>query len=289
MSKDPFEELFGPLADDAGDAASGGLGASETPTEPLPAPRVQGPPPGTGAPVPGIRRGQGNPAPAPVPAVTAATTPMPARQRLAHEQAERVHTAQFPSSKRGGAERSGKTPTKLPWIIVGAVAIVAIIASIVVVNAVRGNDTPPVAGSETNTTAPTTEQPETTPGTETPVAPPTEKPEPETKPTDEAPKVEVGPTITLGIEAWGATSELSGRMGPTSYNIPDSVNLQLSSELLDSFPASCEAMRTEWGATRLDNGTFQVRKPAESCAEAPELYDTVWGLVAAWVDSIKPL
>lgn len=280
MSRDPFEELFGPLADDAGDGAGdGNTGAgsgrgSDAPTAPLPAA-----PPAAPAPVPGVRRGQGRQTPNTVAAGAAATAPVPARQRLAHEQAERVHTAQEQSPGNRGA-----TSSRLPWIIVGAVAIIAIIVSIVVVNVARGSDNAPEANTNTTTTEPEATQPETP--EPTPTTP--EKPAPEEKPKDEVPSVEVGPTNVMLIGPWNATSQLSQRFGSASFVIPDNVNLELSSGLLDSFPESCKAMRTAWGATRLDDGTYQVRKPAESCAEAPELYDTVWGLTAAWVDTIKP-
>lgn len=271
MSKDPFEELFGPLSDDAGNGDTGVESArgSETPTAPLPTPRAA-------EPVPGVRRGLGGGTPSQAPAAAVETTPVPARQRLAHEQAERVHTAQKPTSSRGST-----TSTRLPWIIVGAVAIVAIIVSIVVVNVARGSESAPEATTNTTTTEPETTQPE--PETTTP-----EAPKPVEKPKDQAPSVEVGPTVTMQIVPWTVTSELSQRFGQTSFNIPDGVNLELTSELLNSFPESCAAMRTAWGATKLEDGTFQVRKPAEGCAEAPELYDTVWGLVAAWVDTIQP-
>lgn len=276
MSRDPFEELFGPLSDDAGNGDTGAESArgSETPTAPLPTPRAD-------APVPGVRRRQGGQEPNLVPAVTAATAPVPARKRLAHEQAERVHTAQQPASSRGNV-----TSSRLPWIIVGAVAVIAIVVSIVVVNIARGTESAPEANTNT-TTEPTTPQPEPESDTPSPTTP--ETPKPEERPKDEAPSVEVGPTDVMLIGPWNATSQLSQRFGPARFEIPDNVNLQLSSGLLDSFPESCAAMRTAWGATRLDDGTFQVRKPAESCAEAPELYDTVWGLVTAWVETIKPV
>ena len=203
---------------------------------------------------------------------------MPARQRLAHEQAERVHTAQTPAAKKKIA---------MPWIVVGAVAVIAIILSIVVVNIVRGADSAPQAtppSSETTETAPQT--PETAPETEQPPAEP--EPEPEPEKTDEAPQVDVGGTNPMPIGPWNSTSEISTRFGMVYYAVPDNVNLELTSDLLNSFPEECAAMRTAWGATRLDDGTIQIRKPAESCAAAPELYNEVWGLVAAWIDTIQP-
>lgn len=274
MSKDPFEELFGPLSDDAGssDTGNGSARGSETPTAPLPAARPTDP-------VPGVRRGQGGSTPAPAPAVTAATSPVPARQRLAHEQAERVHTSQQTSPGR-----SGTTSTRMPWIVVAAVAIIAIVVSIVVVNMSRGADDAPEATTNSSTSEESTAEPDTdSPSTSTP-----ERPEPEKKPADEVPTVEVGPTYPLQVPQWGFTSEISQRFGSTSYLLLDDTQLQLTSDLLNSFPEECAAMREAWGATKLADGSYEVRKPADACAAAPELYDTVWGLTAAWIDTIKP-
>jgi len=39
--------------------------------------------------------------------------------------------------------------------------------------------------------------------------------------------------------------------------------------------------------TRAADGTFTVLRPEQSCAAAPELYDEVWGLVAAMAESAK--
>lgn len=279
MSRDPFEELFGPLGDDVNDT-EGAVQGNDAPTAPLPTtrPAITGVG-GQRGDVDGIRRRQGSQIgqpTAPIEPVVAA--PMSARQPLAREQAERVMAAQAAPERR---DRRKITP----WLVVGIVAVAAIVGSISVVNAVRGGDT-----EAADTTAETA--PSATPKPQTPVVPetptePEEKPEPEKKPSDEAPKVEVGPTNVLPIEAWSATSQLSARLGSTSYSIPDNVNLELTSDLLGSFPAGCGFAANAWGATRLDDGSFAVRKPAAICTEAPELYDEVWGLVAAWVDTIK--
>lgn len=274
MSRDPFEELFGPLADDTDNDMTGAGAANDAPTAPLPTSQPA-------APVPGVRRGQGTPNVEPAPP----TAPLPARQRLAQEQAERVQTPQRPAPQ----EREAKSSVRaLPWIIVGAVAVIAIIVSIVVVNAVRGNDSDPEASPDTSTSEEAPAPTEPTPGDSGETQPETQ-PEvnPETKPANEAPDVEVGPTYEMQIGPWGVTSELSQRFGAASFAIPDGVNLQLSTDLLNSFPDACSDMRAGWGATKLDDGSYEVLKPAESCAAAPELYETVWGLVDAWVETIK--
>ncbi len=222
---------------------------------------------------------------------------MSARERLAYEQAERVRTAQLIASPRAGAndgpakgrptdDRSGddRAASAKPWIVVGIVAVLALIASILIVTTARTGTQDPEPGS-----APTTQEQTTT--TSPTTSEPGETQEPETEEPDEnrVPSVEVGPTTELRIEAWGATSQLSTKFGMTSYTIPDNVNLVLSSPLIDQLPPSCAAMRDQWGATRLENGTFTVRKPAERCEAAPELYDELWGLTAAFVESIAPM
>lgn len=225
MSKDPLEELFGPISEDP--------------------------------------------------------QPVPARERLSYEQSERVHTAklQTADSDRGAGAK--------PWIIVGIVAVVAIVLSIVVVNLVRGDgaDPEPTASTAPSTSAtktPTT----TTPGkTETPE----ETKAPETPAADQVPKVAVGDTSPLPITQWGATSQLSQKFGSAFYNIDGDDRLVLTSPLIDSLPMSCEAMRSQWGAIRVEGGKFEIAKPAERCAETPELYDELWGLTDAFVKSIEPL
>ena len=224
MSKDPFEELFGP--------------AEEEPQ------------------------------------------PVPARERLAYEQAERVRTAQL-ATKPLQTNRGSRGK---PWIIVGLVAVLAIVGSIVVVNMARGGDDTTATPSATaaTTTEPTTASP-TTPATTEPEE--TEDPTPDA---DKVPSVEVGDVNELPIGPWNAMSYHSKKLGSTTFAIPDNVNLTLTSDLLNSFPEECADMRQAWGATLLENGSYEVRKPATQCTAAPELYDEVWGLVAAWVETIKP-
>ena len=50
-----------------------------------------------------------------------------------------------------------------------------------------------------------------------------------------------------------------------------------------------EAMRTGFGITKKADGSYVVLRPNERCAEAPELFDEVWGLTAAIIPTIKPL
>lgn len=204
--------------------------------------------------------------------------PVPARERLAYEQAERVRTAQLvtkPVSTNRGSQAK-------PWIIVGLVAVLALVGSIMVVNMARGGDD---TAAKPTTSAPQ----ETTSTSSTPSDTPKPEKTDEPKPDENTvPSVEVGATNRLPIGPWNATSELSQKLGSTTFNIPDGVNLTLTSDLLNSFPEECADMRQAWGATLLENGSYEIRKPATRCAAAPELYDEVWGLVAAWIETITP-
>ncbi|MBL3700601.1 hypothetical protein D3228_13275 [Leucobacter luti] len=215
--------------------------------------------------------------------------PVPARERLAYEQADRVRTAQFPAERGavGAAqdrERRAGGPNAKPWIVVGIVAVLAIVASIVVLNIARGQGEPETTAQPTATSSPTQSQ-TTAPQPSTPAPSETESPESDD---DEVPSVDVGETIPFPIGPWNATSQWPQRLGGASFNIGADDELRLTGDLFNSFPESCAAMRTAWGATKLPDGTFEVAKPATKCEAAPELYDEVWGLLDAWTKTIKP-
>lgn len=179
-----------------------------------------------------------------------------------------------------GGERGAKR--FIPWIIVGAGAVIALIVAVFVIGSLNGGG----AGPEP-TAAPTTTQ--GTPSEETPS--PSDDPD-ETRPTPTptapsttVPQVEVGPIMNMPITQWNVQADLSQKLGDTYYNITGE-NLVLTTSLIDSLPASCSK---EWGMTRLADGSFEVLKPAERCAAAPELYDELWGLMHAMVQTVRPL
>ncbi|MFC7766018.1 hypothetical protein [Leucobacter soli] len=179
-----------------------------------------------------------------------------------------------------GAEKEHRR--LLPWIIVAAVAIVAIVASVFIVQTFRGGgETPPPV------VQPTTETPSTTEPTE-PTAPEEEPSDPETPETgDAAPEVEVGSTYRMPITQWDVTVEVSNKLGSVYYMLDGERMILQDGALLPKFPSSCSEMREGFGLTRLADGTFEVLRPAERCAEATELYDEVWGLVAAMIPTIE--
>jgi len=239
----------------------------------------------------------------PVPSATPATTPLSAARPEAHSQTGIVenHTDDpfgadplpvpgvdgagddYERIEVVGAEKSHSK--MIPWIIVGAGAILAIILAIVVVFAVRGGSAEPTETAEPTTEAPaepTTEEPTAEPPAET-----SEPPAETTPPADEPPEVEVGKTGSFKIDSWGVQGEISAKFGWPSYTISNGTLTFEGGTLLPQFPDSCAAMRTGFGITKLDDGTFEVHRPAETCAEAPDFYNEVWGLTAAIVPTLK--
>ena len=168
-------------------------------------------------------------------------------------------------------------PYLIPWLIVAAVAIAAVIIAFVVVNNLRDDEPAP---SPTATADPAPTPTETGPTTD-----PTPKPTPTPEPDDGVPDVDVGETFTMPIEAWGTSAEVSHKFGTVFYTIP-AESLILSSPLINSLPEECADMRSQWGVTRIPDG-YEVLKPEERCEAAPELYDELWGLTAAMVDSME--
>lgn len=199
-------------------------------------------------------------------------------------------TAPFPGidddyekiSVTGGERRTSRF---VPWIIVGAGAVIALVVAILIVGSLSGGGSEPAP-----TAAPTTESQQTqpsTPGESDDPDDPGESTQPTRTPPTAVPEVEVGPTMNMPVAQWGIQVDLSQRLGLTvSYSIPDGVNLVLASSLIDSLPASCSK---EWGMTRVDDSTFEVYKPAERCEAAPALYDELWGLMDAMAKSARPL
>lgn len=191
--------------------------------------------------------------------------------------------AQEPDTHRrdaGRPEAPQRSPHLVPWIAVGIIAVLAIVASIVVVNLSRLGSADE-AGSA----------PPPPPAAASAPPPRTSAPKPSaTPPADTPPAADMGADpMPLSIEAWGVRADLSRKFGSTSYTIPDGTNLVFSSGLIDALPESCAAMRTGFGITRLPDGRYEVLRPDARCAAAPELYDEIWGQLAATVKTIRPL
>ncbi|MBO1900734.1 hypothetical protein J4H92_02075 [Leucobacter weissii] len=170
----------------------------------------------------------------------------------------------------------------MPWIVTGVGAAVVLVAAVLIVLAIRGNGADPAP-----TTAPTT--PPVTPTA--PAEDPTPEPEPEPDDdADEAPEVEVGQTGNFPIPDWGVNGQISEKFGWPQFRFEGADNetlILLGGTLLPQFPDSCAEMREGFGLTRDAEGEIEVHRPAETCAEAPELYNEVWGLVAATVPTFE--
>ena len=273
MSKDPLDELFGPLdGDDAEGDAPEIDSAAAAPTRahnpfPEPAPR---PAQATAAEL--------FPNAAPDPVSTPASPAAPGTTRSRDE----LPTKPVPANRK-------KSGAALPWIIIGAVAVLLLIGAFIFVNTMTGSDDPePVPTPE----APATEDPVPTPS-ETPSEEPTAEPEPTAT---EAPAVEVGETGTMEISYAGISVDFSYKLSNIQwfYQAGPPERVLIETGLMNSFPDSCAAMRSPvgqspWGIEKDPAGGWSVVRPEGTCAEDPALYDEVWGLMQALADSAKPL
>lgn len=184
-----------------------------------------------------------------------------------------------------------RSPHFIPWITVGAIAVVAIVVSIVLVTVFRGAPAP-----ETDT--PTTGQDESSEVSEAPtVQEPPAKEEPKVDDNSgapvvvgDAPKVDMGSNaVEVEIGPWKVKAKFAAKFGYFEFTVPEPNTLLLTSPWFDEFPDSCKDMRTQFGITKIDDNTYEVKRPAQTCAAAPELYDEVWGQIAATIKTFKPI
>lgn len=174
-----------------------------------------------------------------------------------------------------GSEARGRKA--LPWLIVGGGAVVAIIASIFVINGVRGTETPPPTDTPAVTSEPSPTEPSTTASPE-----PSEKPDP--KP-DVAPVVDPGSTYDLSISQWGLTVPRSDAFGgSTPYTLFDNDSRAMFTlPLAESLSGTCDqASKPEvWGLLKKDDGKLEVIRPEPRCTDPGDaaVYDKIWGLM----------
>lgn len=285
-SEPSFDELLGAGNPQAGVAPITLPGPPARPsvrTEPAPA----SPQPAPVSPEPAQSLLPTQPVPAPVPAPAGAQHPPISTAQLI---ADLGFDAPAPAGPEPvdayekisvtGGERS--RPGFLPWIIVGAIAVIALVASVMIVLSVRGSDNAEAPAADAPAEAPATQEP-AAPGT--PDEPADGPADPETPETmgDEAPTVDVGQTGAFPIPDWGLTGEISAKFGWPQYRFEGDTLILSGGTLLPKFPESCAAMREGFGLTKLEDGTLEVHRPAETCAEATELYNQVWGLTAATI------
>lgn len=181
----------------------------------------------------------------------------------------------------------------IPWIVIGSIAIVAIIASLIVINVFRGQEV------DTTETTP----PETTPTS--PVETPTKEPNDEESPAETTPPTDprsdaeidtsgvvIGDTSTVEVpwDGWQVSLEASKKLAPWTYQLTEANRyLIIDSDLIKQLPASCAHMRTKWGLERTGENTFEPLTPNEVCTENESLYIEILGLIRAIPDTIKPL
>lgn len=207
----------------------------------------------------------------------AATKPIPAQSAKA-------------KSSTGGGNGGGKQKL-IAWLVVAVVALVAVAVSLALVLPIMNgsnNATPTPSPTETTEPAPSPSPTET--------ADPTPTPSP--SPTNGAPDIDPGPTSPMDIENWGITVDVSTKFGRTAYEITGNT-LLIDNSIIQSFPESCAALRTGWGITKaspparngvvVGDSAYNIAKPAGNCPANPTLYNEVWGLTQAMVDSAKAM
>ncbi|KAM9861554.1 hypothetical protein ACI1US_02557 [Leucobacter sp. BZR 635] len=168
-----------------------------------------------------------------------------------------------------------------------AVAVLALVGSLIAVNALRSDEPKP---------APTSEAPAPTP-TETDTETEEPEPTPEEPAEPEVPKVDVGADpISMPVSFAGISIETSQKLTSPQWQYiagpPERVMIE--SGLMNTFPEACSAMRSPslqspWGIEKAEDGTWTVVRPEGTCAANPDLYNEVWGLMQAVADSAKPL
>lgn len=281
MSRDPLEELFGPL--DSDDAETGAIETDEI--------QAAGDTNGTAPtqafePAPAVRRSPAASAEAPTAPFATAAAQTPAPTRTPQPTPARP-VREEPPTRPVPAERK-RSQAALPWIIIAAVAVLALVGALIAVNALRGDDAP-----VEETTAAPAPSPTETDGAETEAPAPT----PEEPETEEAPKVDVGANpISMPISFAGISVESSQKLTNPQwfYHAGPPERVMFESGLMNSFPDSCSAMRSPegqspWGIEKGEGDTWTVVRPEGTCTADTELYDEVWGLMQAVADSAKPL
>ena len=188
-------------------------------------------------------------------------------------------------SVTGSENRSRKA---LPWIIVGGGVAVAIIASIFVINGVRGSESSAPTATPETTTQPTAEA----------TTEPSEEPSPSEEPVpapDTVPVVDPGSTWQLPIEQWGLTVQVSEKLGgSTPYTLFDGNSRAMfdSIPVASGFSPACAAAREPnvWGLLKKEDGTLEVVRPEPRCTSQADaaLYDTIWGTLDYMAKSAKP-
>lgn len=177
-----------------------------------------------------------------------------------------------------------RSPHLVPWIVVGVVVIVALVASTLLVRYLRPAasepQTPPAA------TKPSTPAP--APDADDDADDPEKEPAKPAKP--KVPEVEVGNTFPLRITQWEKQVQISQKFGGVWYELRgDPVVAHLSAPLIDQLPEACADMRDEFGFTQNDDGSLGVLKPEATCDADPELYNEIWGLLDAAARTSEPL
>lgn len=186
-------------------------------------------------------------------------------------------------------EAHQRSPHLIPWLVAGMVAVIALLASVIVLNVARG------ANDEAKPEPTPTSQEPTTPETSEPETEPEDTPEPAENPDDEidTSHVVVGSVWTLDVayEGWNIQTDVPNKFVEWTYTLQgdDQQYLVLDSALINSLPESCKEMRNKWGLERVAAGKFEAYSPQTMCEENPALYTEILGLTRAMAETVRPI
>lgn len=284
MSKDPLEELFGPLepkdADNTATAAndslaealaSGDRNAADAQTEAVNdgaaaaeralngdifgAPTVANPveteiplilpPPPVAPPLPVAHVAPKTPAPVPVSSSVPSNAPaFPVSQPSAYGAAQTSIQARAVADEPPTMPVPAADRRSNSALPWVIIAVVAVIALVAAIFVVSTMNRADEVDPETTVETPQTPDPES------PAVDPTEEAPEETQAPEpeatEPPRVEVGPTVAMEISCVSIAVEASGKLEPNGWFCPggDTNRVTWESRLMNSFPESCAAMRS---------------------------------------------
>lgn len=190
-----------------------------------------------------------------------------------------------------------RSPHLIPWIVTGAIAVIAILVSLIVMNIAKDDSGPNAEPTPPPVETPG-EEPEDTPDPQPEPEPEPEEPaEPEVDPNrpDDAidtSSVTIGSTFLLDVgHDWNITTEVPNKFGLEWRYILEDANRLLVlqySDLINSLPDSCAAQRNQWGLEKMEDGEIRAYSPQNVCEENESLYTELLGLVRHMAETAQP-
>lgn len=182
----------------------------------------------------------------------------------------------------------------IPWITVGLIAVLAIVASAIIVNIARGaadSSDASANGSDANGSGSSSSDSGSGSNSGGSDKPGTTTPDDEADAADQPPAVEIGQNpISFTVPVWDLDGLLSQKFGTVNYRFVDAANTQLvfESDWINSLPDSCAAQRAQFGLKKTGEGKFEALRPVQGCTANPTLFNEIWGQFAATAKTLKP-